>query len=554
MGDPKIKKSTYKEFKGKSLKPVELKEETPRAQQSREATSTGLAPYSGPWEKKQVVHLIKRCSFGVKNGEVSQLLSLGMNAAVDQFLTPNPNNELPVNNYSAYGDDSHAGPGETWVGEPFQGEVEYLRLLSLKILKMESYLKAGTSIHPKMTLFWHNLIPTQYFLIEFANLSYNYYKILDNNALGNYREIIRQVTTDPSMLAYLNGAFNVKEAPDENYARELQELFTVGKGEDSNYTENDVFEAARVLTGWSIDYEAAYEQGVVRSLFWPNNHDTGDKTFSEFYGNRVISGGTGSDGTRETYELIDMILETNEAAKYVCRRLYNFFVYHEIDESVEFNIIEPLADQFRSNNYDILPVLETLLKSEHFYDVSNMGAYVKNPLDHILGFYRSMGLELPSDGSEKFDLMWEAYYMTNELGMGVGDPPSVSGWQAYYQQPSFDKLWINSDTILKRAQYQDHMIYNRLDPIPFVESLDNPSDPNALILESNLLLQGIELSEETVSDLKLNLLAGQQTDDYWTSAWADYQFNPNEANRSTVMNRLRSLFRQLLQLGEFQLT
>ncbi|MEM7297800.1 MAG: DUF1800 family protein [Bacteroidota bacterium] len=554
MGDPRIKKSSYREFQGRSLEPILLKDDSKQPQIKRAKTSTGLTPYIGTWGKEQAAHLIKRCSFGVQKEELNQLSSLTMDEAVDLILTPNPIQNQPVNDYSDYGEDPHADPGETWIGKPYHGEVEILRVISLKNFMLKSYFNAGMNIHPKMTLFWHNIIPTQYFLIEFGNLSYNYFKILNDNALGNYKDIVTQVTTDPSMLAYLNGAFNVKEAPDENYARELQELFTVGKGPDSGYTESDVFEAARVLTGWTIDYDGAFNRGEANYLFFPQNHDTGDKVFSEFYGNRTISGKSGQDGSSETDELIDMILETQEAAKYICRRLYNFFVYHDVDESVETNVITPLADIFRSNNYDIQPVLSALFKSEHFYDTANIGAYVKNPLDHMVGLYRSFDTELPADITEEFDFLYETYFLANDLGMAVGDPPSVSGWQAYYQQPSFDKLWINSDTIINRARYQDHLIFNRMDVVKFASSLDQPSDPDELIIESNQLLQGIPLSEETISDLKSNLLVGQ-TDDYWVNAWNDYENNPeNEEYRSTVTNRLQALFRQLFQLAEFQLT
>ena len=555
MGDPVLKrKTTYRKFRGKDTAPVLLKEDSDQRLASRAATSSGLEPYAGEWGPLQAAHLLKRCSFGIKESEVQQLLSLGMNNAVDLLTAPNPNQVLPVNDYYEYEEDPHAAPGETWVNKPHGEEAEFLRVISLKNWILQSYLKSSLSIHEKMVFFWHNLIPTQFFQIEFANLSYAYYKILDNNALGNFRDIIKQITVDPSMLHYLNGAYNVKEAPDENYARELQELFTVGKGPNSNYTEQDVFEAARILTGWAIDVEAAFFDGEAVSYFEDVHHDEGDKTFSSFYGNKVITGRSGQAGMEETDELIQMILDTNEAALYICRRLYNFFVYHAIDENVETNIIEPLAEIFRSNDYDILPVVQALLKSEHFYDVANVGAYVKNPLDHTLAMMRAFDIPLQENPTERFDFLYQIYYFMHEIGLGIGDPPSVSGWQAYYQQPNYDKIWINADTLINRVQVQDYFVFVLMDLPQFVSNFSDPGDPNQLITDCNFLFQGITLDENVRNNLKANLLAGQQTDDYWTNAWIRYQNNPeDEGYRSAVEIRLRLLFRQFLQLAEFQL-
>lgn len=554
MTDPRIKKKPYRKFKGKDSTPVILSNEHESPAEKRSPISTGIAPYAGAWTETQATHLLKRCSFGVKKEEIVQLVSLGVDEAVNLLTTPKPNDTLPLNDYDHYETDLYVAPGETWVDAPHGEAAEFLRVYSLKNWILESYTKSNLSLHEKMVLFWHNLIPTQFFNLEIANLSYRYYKILDNNAFGNFRDIIKEVTLNPAMLVYLNGYFNVKEAPDENYARELQELFMVGKGEGSQYTEQDVYEAARVLTGWTLDIESVFNEGEAITVFEDSNHDEGDKVFSSFYGNRVITGKSGPAGAEETDELIDMILDTNEAALYLCRRLYNFFVYHEVDEITETNVIAPLADIFRTNNYDILPVIQTLLKSEHFYDVANLGAYVKNPLDHTIGLLKSLQVPFSEDLNEKFDQLIEQYFLTNDAGMGVGDPPSVSGWQAYYQQPNYDKIWINSDTFIKRARIQDYFVYSFFDLPAFVNLLEHPEDPNALIMESNLILQGITLDESVVNDLKSNLLAGQQLDSYWTTAWNLYHQNPeDEEYRSTVENRLRLLFQQFLQLSESQL-
>ena len=190
------------------------------------------------------------------------------------------------------------------------------------------------------------------------------------------------------MLRYLNGYVNTASAPDENYARELQELFTLGKGPAVQYTEADVRTAARVLTGWRINTTN------YTSYFDATRHDTAAKVFSSFYGGKTITGKTGAAGATETDELIDMIFLKDEVSKFICRRLYRWFVYYKIDAAVELNIIEPLAKIFRDNNYEIKPVMRALLQSEHFYDVLNQGCLIKSPVDLIVGHLREFAVVL----------------------------------------------------------------------------------------------------------------------------------------------------------------
>jgi uncharacterized protein (DUF1800 family) len=156
-----------------------------------------------------------------------------------------------------------------------------------------------------------------------------------------------------------------------------------------------------------------------------------------------------------------MIFANNEVAHYICRRLYNFFVFGEIDEATEANVIVPLAEIFRSNNYEILPVLEVLFKSEHFYDEANRGAMLKNPVDHLLGAWRSLEMKYdhPSEiymvGRTHISMQWAM----SGMGMELADPPSVAGWPAYYQAPQFDRSWITTDTITSRALWIDSMLF-----------------------------------------------------------------------------------------------
>ncbi len=548
--DPRQRPSKKILERYRKVDPVVLKEEHipfPK----RTALTTGLTPFSGEWSENQVVHLLKRSLFGVKRSEIDHFLTLSMNEAVETIIQPTASHDPPVNDYAAPGsgiEDEQVPYGETWIEAPYSPEHEGSRVISLKSWIINNMRNQETSIHEKLTLFWHNLLVTQFWDVFIAKASYAYYQMLYDNAFGNYRELVERITLDPAMLFYLNGAFNNKEAPDENYARELQELFCIGKGPGAAFTENDVYEAARVLTGWSVTWEQYEAEGPFDARFHDWDHDTEDKQFSAFYGNQIISGRSGQEGQSEVFELLDMIFENEEVSLFICRRLYNFFVYHEIDEATEANVIAPLAQIFRNNNYDITPVLTTLFKSEHFFDVANHGASIKNPLDQMLGFVRVLENGIPED-FENQELIWGLA----STGMEIGDPPSVSGWQAYYQAPNFDKLWINTETVIQRIRYQQYMMW-RSDMTIFLQTLHNPGDPNEMIRESALLLLGIELSDEVRNGLKSTLLTGQDNDEYWTFAWDQFiNFPDNEDYRTTVQNRLAAMFRSMLELGELQL-
>jgi uncharacterized protein (DUF1800 family) len=417
------------------------------------------------------------------------------------------------------------------------------------------------SIREKMTLFWHDHFSTETNTISDAQFVYNHHKLLRTNAVGNFKSLTREVTIDPGMLVYLNGQYNTVSAPDENYGRELQELFCCGKSPDSQYTEDDVKAVARVLTGWKNNYT------TLSSSFDPNRHDKTNKQFSAFYSNTVITGKTGAAaGDQELDDLMNMIFATQEVAKYICRCIYRWFVYYDIDSTVEANIISPLADIFRSNNYEIKPVLSTLLKSEHFFDALARGCQIKSPVDLVVGLCREFNMVfapatdyITNYGLYNFLVSWVANMQQN-----IGDPPDVSGWKAYYQAPQFYEIWINSDTLPKRNQLTDTLVVSGytfngtkmlVNGPEFAKILSNPSDPNQLITDLVNSMFMIEISDTSKAKLKQDiLLGGQTTDYYWTDAWDTFITNPgNTANTTTIQNRLRDLIKYLMDLAEYQL-
>jgi uncharacterized protein (DUF1800 family) len=497
--------------------------------------------------------------FGATKADIDYFLNLSVTAAVDELLTASATPIPPLNNYNdANYTDPYTPAGQTWVNAAYDNNGNGKRKLSFKAWWVGLLLNQQRSITEKMTLFWHNHFATETGTIGDARLCYKNNALLRQYALGNFKDLTKQVTLDPGMLRYLNGYLNTKNAPDENYGRELQELFTVGK-DPQMYTEDDVKAAAKVLTGYRIDTVN------ITSTFDPTKHDTGNKQFSSFYNNTVITGQSGANGANELDDFLNMIFATNEVALFICRKIYRYFVYYTIDSTVETNIIQPLADIFRNNNYEIKPVLDALFKSEHFFDELNRGCSIKNPVEFFVGSCREYGAVFP----DQTDLA-QQYYFWRALGtqftgcgMDIGDPPNVAGWPAYYQAPAYYETWINSDTLPKRTQYTDLLITNgythqgftlALDPVAFVAGLDNPSDPNAVINDTLSIFYSIDTDINLFNYLKAILLSNQVTDSYWTTAWVNYAANPsNTTNYNIVKTRLVQMFQYIMSLAEYQL-
>ncbi len=523
--------------------------------------NSGLTPYSGPWTRTETIHLLRRCLFGATAADVHYFSALSLDQAVDQLLDitytpPAP----PVNDYnSADVTDPDIPFGDTWVDAFYNIDVEGYRIESLRGWWLRRMMTSERNIREKMVLFWHNHIPVLFAEVFSGVLLYRYQNTLRENALGNFKDLARAITIDPAMLFFLNGNANSVFAPDENYAREIQELFVIGKDLPQHYTEDDVKAAARLLTGWRIGTD-------FNTYFDPNQHDKQDKQFSSFYGNRLIKGKAGvAGGATELDEFLDMLFDHPEAARFVCRKLYRFFVYHNIDAQTEQNVIEPLAQIFRDNNYDIVPVLSALLKSEHFFDQLNRGAVIKSPIDEVVGFYRQMGVTFPgtADLTDTFYLSYVSNFVLAEMLQTPGDPPNVAGWQAYYQQPVYDKLWINSSTLPRRGQINEYLLFVGLygannvakpDVLAFTESLNNPGDPDLLLAEVHELLLGLPVASSVINYHKAVLLSNLPSAYYWTLAWEAYLANPTDPIiRGEVENRLKILYHVIIQTEEYQL-
>ena len=537
--------------------------------QSTRLVSTGLKPYTGVWTNNEVTHLLKRTMFGASIQDVKYFSSKTVGAAVDELL--NPTTPLPAPPLKNYVNDTilatdleyTVADGTTWVNTyTADGTANARRLVSFRSWWSGLLLNQDRSIREKMTMFWHNHFATEASKITNAIYVYNHNALLRKSALSNFKTLVKDVTLSPAMLVYLNGQLNSKTAPDENYSRELQELFTLGKLNNPNYTEDDVKTAAKVLTGWRVDATKS------STYFDSTRHDTTNKTFSSFYKNTVVTGKTGATaGNAELDDLLNMIFaKSNEVSIFMVQKLYRWFVYYDIDATTQINVIEPLAKIFRDSNWDVKPVLSALFKSEHFFDVLNQGCQIKSPADFMYGLCREFALVFPTnvDLIAQYAHWTNIYNLCTNLQQKLSDPPDVSGWKAYYQEPMYYEIWINSDTYPKRNQYSDQLAYNgytynskkvAIDCIAFAKSLSNPSDPNVLVAESINYLFRLPLSVAARDQIKKDiLLTGQTNDYYWTTAWTNYISSPtNTTFFNTVNDRLKALYKYIMDLAEYHL-
>lgn len=283
---------------------------------------------------------------------------------------------------------------------------EKIRSLNLNWLK--EMVNSEAQLREKFALFWHG-----HFACRNLNVFYQQglLDILRRHALGNFRDMLHQVSKSAAMLNFLNNQQNRKDHPNENFAREVMELFTLGRG---HYTEQDIKEAARAFTGWSANVQGEY-------VFRRFQHDFGTKTV------------LGRTGNLSGEEVLDLLLEQKQTARFITRKAYRFFVNEEVDESR----VDWLADRFYQNNYDIGKLAADIFTSDWFYSEKNIGSHIKSPVELIAGIMRMLPMKLENEESLLF--------LQKALGQILFYPPNVAGWPG-------GKTWIDSSTLLLRMR------------------------------------------------------------------------------------------------------
>ena len=486
-----------------------------------------FAPYTGSWTFDEAAHLLRRTTFGPTKARILQAVNEGLDGTIATLMsTPTPA-DPPI--YYDFADDPTAGIGETWVDKELDGSITGIYFSREKTLWAWWFMQMNRdqqTIMEKMTLFWHN-----HFVIAeagHANMEWDYLTLLRDFALGDFRELTKRITIDRSMLIYLNGTLNYASEPNENYARELLELFTIGKGDlvgpgdYTNYTETDIAAFAKALTGWS-----AWSGGNNPAVYNNWGHDTSTKQLSHRFDNQTIP----NAGPEEYKNVVDIIFEKDEVAYHICRRLYIWFVHYDINDTIEAEIIAPMAQILLDNNYQIQPALEALLKSEHFYTMNVRGCMIKSTLDFFFSAYNTFEVKPPESQLVEYELWVAWYWQFLDLEMAIFKIPSVAGWRAYYQSPQYYRDWINSASLSLRKRMLQNIKWltqyvspetQGYDFIKFLESLDDPSNVVPMIDEVCRLVFPRPMNDEQKDFFKQALIPGLP-DFEWTVEYDAYR-------------------------------
>ncbi len=283
---------------------------------------------------------------------------------------------------------------------------EDLKKMNLRWL--ETMINSEAQLREKMSLFWHG-----HFACRSQNSFYaqELLHIIRTNALGSFADMLKAVSKSPAMLQFLNNQQNKKSHPNENFAREVMELFTMGRG---NYTENDVKEAARAFTGWAFNPKGEF-------VFRKFQHDDGSKTF------------LGKTGNFDGDDILNILLENTQTTNYISKKIYRYFVNENVNEANQ----QWLSKRFYSNKYDIAKLLEDMFTSDWFYEEKNIGTRIKSPVELLAGIRRLLPMQMENDQSQ---LLFQ-----RALGQVLFYPPNVAGWPG-------GKNWIDSSSLMLRLR------------------------------------------------------------------------------------------------------
>ena len=563
-----------------------------------------LLPKTGVLGERLAAHLLRRLTFGPTKTEIIDFAGKTVDQAVTDLL------QIP----SAPPPPIDPQTGETWVINGADDTINSpeWRLVNYVVAwwMQEAFdLSQPSAVH-KLTFFLHTTFTT-----DFINLNSedDYYLLLlfRQFALGSFKTLAKKVSVDNSMMEYLDTYWSHRWSPNENYARELLELFTIGKGEQigpdnyTTYTEADIVSAAKVLTGFRQNHEWWDETkfdpdtGLPRAIVSINPHDPNDKVFTDAFVSAAfpspvtITGRSDEAGMfEEISDLIEMIFAQQATALNICRKIYRYFVHYDITEEVESDIIQPLATLLFTNNYNLQPVYETLFKSEHFYDETLthapeaiIGSRIKSPMDYYVGTIRFFQVNTPDPSDlETFYRLWHRDTLQNflleEAGMPLFNPPNVAGYPAHHQEPTFHRFWISTNTLPFRYTFPEMLftgkkvttwgnLYMDLDVMALV------TDPNIVpevtgpdpydgvvgtyaggrfashLVESILNYAFPELPDpERFTYFLEDLLLDNLSPINWRFEWVGYE---NTGDDSSIRPQIEAMVKGILQAPEYHL-
>jgi uncharacterized protein (DUF1800 family) len=462
------------------------------------------------WNIATAKHLLSRTLFGYTRKDLDYALTF---PSLDAFVEQELLKEI----------DAPPHPGD-WITEnPIadNGTIDGQRYRAFNYWWFDLMLKEKTSMREKMVLLLHNHFTSQRSEVPYPQHMYNQQKLLRKYAFGNLRQLTKEITIDPAMLIYLNGrgSRSKNAIPNENYAREVMELFTLGVG---NYTENDVKEAAKTFAGWTVN--------GLEAKFDPNRVSTENKT---------ILGKTGNFTYSQT---IDILFEQPACAPFICKKIYKEFIGIAPNDT----FVAKMAKVLKDNDFNLKPLLSFFLKSDEFFSAELIGAKIKSPTELMIGTLKIFDFMNPAiryDDVAKSDYAY-IYDTSKTLQQQLFEPPNVAGWPG-------QRDWISSTTYAYRNGFSDSIINGKkltggkiaflLNALDYSRTFDSSENAVKFIDETSSLFFQIPLSEIKKKILLDTLLEGTIAQNYSTYVpMADI--------------RLKNLYKTMMRLPEYQLS
>ncbi|WP_299884721.1 DUF1800 domain-containing protein [uncultured Lacinutrix sp.] len=483
-------------------------------QTSTSCNTSSLSVYvpsaANPWNAEKANHLYRRLHFGASKTEIDAALTQTPETVIDAIIDnalamqPTPDPSWANMSYQDY-EDAGLDPDEQ-----IQNNHDEIRLDAFN-----RFLNDG--LFARLTLFWSNHYVTELSEYYCSSQLFEYYKTLQTYALGNFEDFTRAIGTTGAMLVYLNGLDNTANSPNENYARELYELFTLGV--NNGYTQTDIVETAKALTGYNG------WNGYCAPIDFNTN------TFNNT--NKTIFGQTGNWG----YDDVINILFQEKApliANFICKKLYKYFVSPNVNDTIVSQMASVFVVDFNISN-----VLRTLFKSEHFFNTLSLGTQIKSPYDLTINYLKITGFSITDEF--KSSLM----YLSGVAGQNLFNPVDVAGWQGNHD-------WINSSTLTGRWEIMQYMIWQTWNEDPealrtfALETAGDISDP--YIITKAIIDRFVPKELHTLTDydiatdiFKYNISDGYYEDNIWSLYW-------QEAPYQVVL-----LLLHIIQIPEFQI-
>lgn len=597
-----------------------------------------LTALTGPLGVKRAAHLLRRATFGASKEQIDEFAGLTASQAVtrlfDTILLDPP---LPID----------TATNQEWVISGVVEDVnsgdnalqEYFKrwfIGQMMASDIEDNLKLSYAVREKITLFMHTHFTTMQEKVNdsralyFQNALFRLFALdkedteaeIEDETTGtietvtvplNFKELTKKICVDNAMLVFLDGRQNVKGSPNENYAREMLELYTIGRGLEGslpdsptpgdyyNFTEQDVRAAANVLTGFdfddtfsTIDPYTGIPRGRIKGGTIASSHETDAalKKFSHRFDDAVIDADptllAGGQPTEESVldeisQLIELIYSKEETAKHICRKLYRFFVYYEITEELDNTVIADMAATLAASDYKIQPLLEELFQSEHFYEAvtgtgdDKFGGIIKSPLDLVLGTLNFLEVQLPNyqtDLESFYESTGSLLALMASQGMNFYEPFEVAGYVAYHQYPIYNRNWISTHYLTQRYQLVRELL-NGMDTLPsvnlltFIKANFDGVAPDAKQLITSLApylypfadnldydTDGGDLTKERIRyflQMFLQFSSYENTDEVnqYNADWGSLYSDPSKYLETGEY--LKRLFNSMLQSPEYQL-